>query len=70
MEALSRGARQAGAARVVGVTLDLLTPPLAPNRRLTEEQRVTDFFLGWRRCPAPVLSWCCAAESVRSPRPR
>jgi hypothetical protein len=44
MEALSRGARQAGAGRVIGVTLDLFTPPLVPNRWLTEEQRVTDFF--------------------------
>lgn len=44
MEALSRGARQAGAARVIGVTLDLFSPPMVPNRWLTEELRVTDFF--------------------------
>jgi uncharacterized protein (TIGR00730 family) len=44
MEAVSRGARRAGATRVVGVTLDLFTPPLQPNRWLTEERRVSDFF--------------------------
>jgi uncharacterized protein (TIGR00730 family) len=43
MEAASRGARQAGG-RAVGVTMDLFTPPLAPNRWLSEEQRVSDFF--------------------------
>lgn len=43
MEAASRGARQAGG-RVIGVTMDLFAPRLQPNRWLTEEQRVTDFF--------------------------
>jgi uncharacterized protein (TIGR00730 family) len=43
MEAASRGARQAGG-EVVGVTMDLFTPPKEPNRWLTKEQRVTDFF--------------------------
>ncbi|MFC2037867.1 LOG family protein [Chloroflexota bacterium] len=43
MEAASRGARQAGG-QVVGVTMDLFAPHLAPNPWLTEEQRVTDFF--------------------------
>ncbi len=43
MEAASRGARQAGG-RAIGVTMDLFTPPLAPNRWLSEEQRVRDFF--------------------------
>jgi uncharacterized protein (TIGR00730 family) len=46
MEAASRGARQAGSdgGHVVGVTMDLFTPPLRPNRWLTDEQRVSDFF--------------------------
>jgi hypothetical protein len=43
MEAVCRGARQAGSRRVVGVTLDLFTPPLQPNPWLTEERRVRDF---------------------------
>jgi uncharacterized protein (TIGR00730 family) len=43
MEAASRGARQAGG-QAIGVTLDLFTPRLAPNRWLSEEQRVSDFF--------------------------
>jgi hypothetical protein len=43
MEAASRGARQAGG-RAIGVTMDLFTPPLRPNRWLSEEQRVSDFF--------------------------
>ncbi len=45
MEAVSRGARQAGSSRsrVVGVTMDLFTPPLQPNAWLTEEKRVPDF---------------------------
>jgi hypothetical protein len=43
MEAASRGARGAGG-QVVGVTMDLFSPRLAPNRWLTREQRVTDFF--------------------------
>jgi uncharacterized protein (TIGR00730 family) len=43
MEAASRGARQAGG-QAVGVTMDLFAPRLAPNRWLTREQRVTDFF--------------------------
>jgi uncharacterized protein (TIGR00730 family) len=46
MEAASRGARQAGleGIRVIGVTMDLLTPPSQPNSWLTEERRVNDFF--------------------------
>jgi predicted Rossmann-fold nucleotide-binding protein len=43
MEAASRGARQAGG-QVIGVTMDLFTPRLAPNPWLTKEQRVKDFF--------------------------
>jgi uncharacterized protein (TIGR00730 family) len=43
MEAASRGARQAGG-QVVGVTMELFAPRLTPNRWLTREQRVTDFF--------------------------
>lgn len=43
MEAASRGARQAGG-QVVGVTMDLFSPRLAPNPWLTQEKRVTDFF--------------------------
>jgi uncharacterized protein (TIGR00730 family) len=43
MEAASRGAHRAGG-QAVGVTMDLFAPRLAPNRWLTREQRVTDFF--------------------------
>lgn len=43
MEAASRGARQSGG-QVVGVTMDLFAPRLTPNRWLTREQRVSDFF--------------------------
>lgn len=43
MEAVSRGARQAGG-QVVGVTMDLFSPHLEPNPWLTHEQRVKDFF--------------------------
>jgi uncharacterized protein (TIGR00730 family) len=43
MEAASRGARQAGG-RVIGVTMELFAPRLRPNRWLTEEERVSDFF--------------------------
>lgn len=43
MEAASRGARQAGG-QAIGVTMDLFSPRLQPNRWLTEEQRVSDFF--------------------------
>jgi uncharacterized protein (TIGR00730 family) len=45
MEAASRGARQAAGdkARVIGVTMDLFTPPLEPNEWLTKEKRVRDF---------------------------
>ncbi|MFC2029490.1 DUF4032 domain-containing protein [Chloroflexota bacterium] len=46
MEASSRGARQADLeeSRVIGVTMDLFTPPLQPNPWLTDERRVSDFF--------------------------
>jgi hypothetical protein len=46
MEAASRGARQAGSGggKVIGVTMDLFTPPMRPNPWLTDEQRVSDFF--------------------------
>lgn len=46
MEAASRGARQAGldGIRVIGVTMDLFSPPAQPNPWLTEERRVSDFF--------------------------
>ena len=43
MEAASRGAQQAGG-QVIGVTMDLFTPRLQPNRWLTRERRVKDFF--------------------------
>lgn len=43
MEAASRGAQQAGG-EVIGVTMDLFTPRLEPNRWLTKERRVKDFF--------------------------
>lgn len=43
MEAVSRGARQAGG-QVIGVTMDLFSPRLVPNPYLTKEQRVKDFF--------------------------
>ena len=51
MEAASRGARQAGSdgGKVIGVTMDLFTPPLHPNPWLTDEQRVSDFFPRLRR---------------------
>jgi hypothetical protein len=54
MEATSRGAHQAGG-QVVGVTMDLFAPFRAPNRWLTREQRVTDFF--------PRLQVLMAAEA-------
>jgi uncharacterized protein (TIGR00730 family) len=46
MEAASRGARQSDpdGGHVIGVTMDLFTPPLRPNSWLTDEQRVSDFF--------------------------
>ena len=43
MEAAGRGAHQAGG-QVVGVTMDLFTPPKEPNPWLTRERRVKDFF--------------------------
>jgi uncharacterized protein (TIGR00730 family) len=43
MEAASRGAQQAGG-EVIGVTMDLFSPRLEPNRWLTKERRVKDFF--------------------------
>lgn len=43
MEAVSRGAAQAGG-EVVGVTMDLFSPERAPNPWLTKERRVKDFF--------------------------
>jgi uncharacterized protein (TIGR00730 family) len=43
MEAASRGAAQAGG-KAIGVTMDLFTPPLEPNRWLTKERRVREFF--------------------------
>jgi uncharacterized protein (TIGR00730 family) len=43
MEAASRGAQLAGG-RAIGVTMDLFSGRRQPNRWLTEEQRVTDFF--------------------------
>jgi uncharacterized protein (TIGR00730 family) len=46
MEAASRGARQSNpdGGHVIGITMDLFTPPLRPNSWLTEEKRVSDFF--------------------------
>jgi uncharacterized protein (TIGR00730 family) len=43
MEAVSRGARQAGG-QVIGVTMDLFSPRLEANPWLTREQRVKDLF--------------------------
>ncbi len=43
MEAASRGAQEAGG-EVIGVTMDLFSPRLKPNRWLTKERRVKDFF--------------------------
>jgi predicted Rossmann-fold nucleotide-binding protein len=43
MEAVSRGAHQAGG-EVIGVTMDLFSPHLEANPWLTREQRVKDFF--------------------------
>jgi uncharacterized protein (TIGR00725 family) len=46
MEAVCRGAstlRQSDVQRI-GVTMDLFTPPLEPNRWLTDEERVGDFY--------------------------
>jgi uncharacterized protein (TIGR00730 family) len=48
MEAASRGARQAGG-RAIGVTMDLFSDRVQPNRWLTEERRVSDFFPRLRR---------------------
>jgi hypothetical protein len=48
MEAASRGAQRAGG-QVIGVTMELFAPRLRPNRWLTEEQRVSDFFPRLRR---------------------
>jgi uncharacterized protein (TIGR00730 family) len=43
MEAASRGARLAGG-EVIGVTMELFSPRLQPNKWLTQERRVKDFF--------------------------
>lgn len=43
MEAAGRGARLAGG-EVIGITMDLFSPRLQPNRWLTQERRVADFF--------------------------
>jgi uncharacterized protein (TIGR00730 family) len=51
MEAASRGTRQAGG-RAIGVTMDLFSSRARPNRWLTEEQRVTDFFPRLQRLTA------------------
>jgi uncharacterized protein (TIGR00730 family) len=51
MEAASRGARQAGG-QAIGVTMDLFAPRLQPNRWLTAEQRVSDFFPRLQRLTA------------------
>jgi predicted Rossmann-fold nucleotide-binding protein len=51
MEAVSRGAHQAGGS-VTGVTLDLFSPRLDPNPWLTEEERVSDFFPRLQRLTA------------------
>ncbi|MBN1657470.1 MAG: DUF4032 domain-containing protein [Anaerolineae bacterium] len=48
MEAVSRGARQAGG-EAVGVTMELFAARLQPNAWLTREQRVKDFFPRLRR---------------------
>lgn len=46
MEAVCRGARKVHSAdvRLIGVTMDLFTPPLEPNPWLTDEERVSGFF--------------------------
>jgi uncharacterized protein (TIGR00730 family) len=43
MAAVSQGADEVGG-QVIGVTVDLFSPPAQPNRWLTEEYRVHDFF--------------------------
>lgn len=84
MEAASRGARQAGG-HVVGVTLDLFAPRLAPNPWLTEEQRVSDFFPRLQRLTSAdgfvvlqggigtlteaTLTWTLLQTGQISPRP-
>jgi uncharacterized protein (TIGR00730 family) len=84
MEAASRGARQAGGC-ATGVTLDLFTPPLAPNPWLTEDERVTDFFPRLRRLTSvdgfvvlqggigtlteATLAWTLLQTGQISPRP-
>ena len=46
MEAVCRGAHRLKRddVRLMGVTMDLFSPPLEPNRWLTDEERVRDFF--------------------------
>jgi uncharacterized protein (TIGR00730 family) len=84
MEAASRGASQAGG-RVIGVTLDLFTPPLQPNRWLTKERRVKDFFPRLKRLTGAdafvllrggigtlteaTLAWTLLQTGQVSPRP-
>ena len=84
MEAASRGARQAGG-HVIGVTLDLFAPRLAPNPWLTEEQRVSDFFPRLQRLTSAggfvvlqggigtlteaTLTWTLLQTGQISPRP-
>ncbi len=84
MEAASRGAAQAGG-KAIGVTMDLFTPPLQPNRWLTKERRVKEFFPRLRQLTAAdgfvvlkggigtlteaTLTWSLLQTGQISPRP-
>jgi uncharacterized protein (TIGR00730 family) len=84
MEAASRGAQQAGG-EVIGVTMDLFSPWLEPNRWLTKERRVKDFFPRLRQLTSvdafvslrggvgtlteATLTWSLLQTGQISPRP-
>ncbi len=84
MEAASRGAGQAGG-EVIGITMDLFSPPLQPNPWLTKERRVKDFFPRLQRLTAAdgfvvlkggigtlteaTLTWSLLQTGQISPRP-
>ena len=84
MEAASRGAAQAGG-KAIGVTMDLFTPPLQPNRWLTKERRVKEFFPRLRQLTSAdafvvlkggigtlteaTLTWSLLQTGQISPRP-
>ena len=84
MEAVSRGAHQAGG-QIIGVTMDLFSTHLEANPWLTHEQRVTDFFPRLKRLTAAAafvvlqgsigtlteatLTWSLLQTGQISPRP-